>query len=66
VVLRPGQLLYILANMPHLPYNLSATVACTGVLALTDPKEQESVVPYPVPDPGSAMHPNERPRRSSG
>ena len=54
------------ANMPHLSDNPSATVACTGVLVRTDPKEQESVVPYPVPDPGPAMHPNERPRRSSG
>ncbi|TMI87680.1 MAG: cupin domain-containing protein [Bacillati bacterium ANGP1] len=66
LTVKAGQLLYIPANVPHLPYNPSATVACIGVLARTDPKEQESVVPYPVPDPGPAVPPNERARRSSG
>ena len=49
---RAGQLLYIPANTPHLPYNLSDTEPCTGVLARTDPNEQESVVPYAAADPG--------------
>ena len=49
---RAGQLLYIPANTPHLPYNLSDTEPCTGVLARTDPNEQESVVPYDAADPG--------------
>ncbi len=39
-----GEFLYIPAGMPHLPYNPSATTPCTGVLARTDPNEQESVV----------------------
>jgi len=49
---RAGQLLYIPANVPHLPYNLSDSGPCTGVLARTDPHEQESVVLYDAPDPG--------------
>jgi uncharacterized RmlC-like cupin family protein len=49
---KAGQLLYIPANMPHLPYNPSDMVTCTAVLARTDPNEQESVIPYDVPDPG--------------
>ena len=49
---RAGQLLYIPANTPHLPYNLSDSEPCTAVLARTDPHEQESVVPYDAPDPG--------------
>ena len=49
---RAGQLLYIPANVPHLPYNLSDSEPCTGVLARTDPHEQESVVLYDAPDPG--------------
>ncbi|HVH32056.1 MAG TPA: cupin domain-containing protein [bacterium] len=65
LTVKTGQLLYIPANMPHLPYNPSASVACTGVLARTDPKEQESVVPYPVPVPRHATSPKEGPRRSS-
>ena len=49
---RAGQFVYIPANMPHLPYNLSDTVPCTAVLARTDPNEQESVKMYDAPDPG--------------
>ena len=49
---RAGQFLYIPANTPHLPYNLSDSQPCTAVLARTDPHEQESVVPYDAPDPG--------------
>jgi uncharacterized RmlC-like cupin family protein len=52
LTVRAGQLLYIPANVPHLPYNPSETEVCTAVLARTDPNEQESVVPYPAPDPG--------------
>lgn len=50
---RAGQFVYIPANMPHLPYNLSDTVPCTAVLARTDPNEQESVKMYDAPDPGA-------------
>jgi len=52
LTVRAGQLLYIPANTPHLPYNPSDTETCTAVLARTDPNEQESVVPYDAPDPG--------------
>jgi uncharacterized RmlC-like cupin family protein len=47
-----GQFVYIPANMPHLPYNPSATEPVTAVLARTDPNEQESVQEYEVADPG--------------
>lgn len=52
LTVRAGQLLYIPASTPHLPYNPSKTETCTAVLARTDPNEQESVVPYDAPDPG--------------
>jgi uncharacterized RmlC-like cupin family protein len=52
LTVRAGQFLYIPANMPHLPYNLSSTEPATAVLARTDPNEQESVVLYDAPDPG--------------
>ena len=44
---RAGDFLYIPANMPHLPYNLSDTESCVAVVARTDPNEQESVVLLP-------------------
>jgi len=37
--------------MPHLPANASATEPCVGILARTDPNEQESVVLRPDLDP---------------
>jgi len=49
---RAGQFMYIPANVPHLPYNLSDTTPCVAVLARTDPNEQESVVVSDAPDPG--------------
>jgi uncharacterized RmlC-like cupin family protein len=60
LTIRAGQLLYIPAGVPHLPYNLSDTAPCTAVLARTDPNEQESVVPYDAPDPGRAAGPEHR------
>jgi uncharacterized RmlC-like cupin family protein len=53
----PGDFVYIPANMPHQPYNLSATEACIAVIARTDPNEQESVVVLPDRD---ALHAAER------
>ena len=44
---RPGDYVYIPANVPHLPYNRSATEPCTALIARTDPNEQESVVLLP-------------------
>lgn len=41
-----GELLYIPADMPHLPFNPGPEPA-TAVIARTDPHEQESVVLLP-------------------
>jgi uncharacterized RmlC-like cupin family protein len=54
VWVRAGDFLYIPANVPHLPYNPSDSVPCVGVIARTDPNEQESVVLVDLPDPGVA------------
>lgn len=43
----PGDMIYIPAGVPHLPYNPSSTEPCIAVLARTDPNEQESVVLRP-------------------
>ena len=51
---RPGDYLYIPANMPHLPYNLSTTENAVALIARTDPNEQESVVLLPELD---SVHP---------
>jgi uncharacterized RmlC-like cupin family protein len=47
VIARAGDFLYIPANVPHLPYNLSGTESCVAVIARTDPNDQESVVLLP-------------------
>ena len=47
MVARPGDFIYIPANMPHLPYNMSQSEPCIAVIARTDPNEQESVVLMP-------------------
>lgn len=47
---RAGDFLYIPADTPHLPYNLSTTEDCVAVIARTDPNEQESVVLLPELD----------------
>ena len=52
--LHTGDFLYIPANVPHLPYNASDSVPCVGILARTDPNEQESVTLLPLADPGIA------------
>ena len=56
-IVRPGDFFYIPADVPHLPYNPSATETVTAVIARTDPNEQESVVLMPeldaVPDGGT-------------
>lgn len=41
-----GDLIYIPADMPHLPFNPGPD-PCTAVIARTDPNEQESVVLLP-------------------
>ena len=46
-IVRPGDFFYIPADVPHLPYNPSATETVTAIIARTDPNEQESVVLLP-------------------
>ena len=52
-----GDFLYIPANTPHLPYNPSDTEPCVGVVARTDPNEQESVTLLDIADPGKMPDP---------
>lgn len=49
LVVKAGEMLYIPANMPHLPVNTSGE-PCVAVLARTDPHEQESVKLLPELD----------------
>ena len=51
---RAGDFVYIPANVPHLPYNLSQTEPCLAIISRTDPNEQESVVLLPELD---MLHP---------
>ena len=53
LVARSGEFMYIPADVPHLPYNMSQTEPCVAVVARTDPNEQESVVLLPELD---ALH----------
>jgi uncharacterized RmlC-like cupin family protein len=46
LTVKAGDMLYIPANMPHLPANQSDK-PCTAVIARTDPHEQESVILMP-------------------
>ena len=46
-----GDFLYIPADVPHLPYNMSRTEPCVALISRTDPNEQESVVLLPDLDP---------------
>ena len=50
IVSRAGDFVYIPANVPHLPYNRSATETAVAVVARPDPNEQESVVMLPEID----------------
>lgn len=54
VWLHAGDFLYIPANTPHLPYNASESEPCIGLIARTDPNEQESVTLLELADPGVA------------
>jgi uncharacterized RmlC-like cupin family protein len=47
LVARAGDFVYVPADIPHLPYNLSDEDYCVAVVARTDPNEQESVVLLP-------------------
>jgi uncharacterized RmlC-like cupin family protein len=46
-IVEAGDYFYIPADVPHLPFNPSATETVVAVIARTDPNEQESVVLLP-------------------
>ena len=48
--MRAGDFMYIPAGVPHLPVNASDTEPLVGLVARTDPNEQESVVLLPELD----------------
>jgi len=54
-----GDFLYIPANLPHLPYNLSDVESCIALVARTDANDQESVELLPDLDTGRAFVPSE-------
>jgi uncharacterized RmlC-like cupin family protein len=47
LTVQAGDYLYIPAGVPHLPANPHESIPCIGILARTDPNEQESVVLRP-------------------
>ena len=51
VIHEAGDFIFIPANVPHQPVNLSTTEFARAVVARNDPNEQESVVAY---DPAAA------------
>ena len=53
VIHEAGDFIFIPANVPHQPVNLSATESAHAIVARNDPNEQESVVVYdPAADGG--------------
>ncbi len=60
-VVQPGAFFYIPADVPHLPYNPSATERVVAVIARTDPNDQESVVLLPDLDVLAAAFPEPPP-----
>ena len=50
VINEAGDFLYIPADLPHKPINLSTTEAAEAIVARTDPNEQESVEHVAEPD----------------
>jgi uncharacterized RmlC-like cupin family protein len=50
VISGPGEFIYIPANEPHQPRNLSNTEPAIAIVARNDADDQEHVIPY---DPAS-------------
>jgi uncharacterized RmlC-like cupin family protein len=48
VICQEGDFVYIKADVPHQPINLSATESVVALVARNDPNEQEHVVTYTV------------------
>ncbi|HET9910709.1 MAG TPA: cupin domain-containing protein [Anaerolineales bacterium] len=52
VIHEAGDFIFIPANVPHQPVNLSSTEPAQAIVARNDPNEQESVVAYdPATEP---------------
>jgi uncharacterized RmlC-like cupin family protein len=47
LVAHAGDFVYVPADIPHLPYNLSDLEYCVAIVARTDPNEQESMILLP-------------------
>lgn len=54
VINEAGDFLYIPADLPHKPVNLSATEEAEAIVARTDPNEQESVEQIAEPEDAGA------------
>jgi uncharacterized RmlC-like cupin family protein len=50
IICEEGDFIFIAADVPHQPVNLSTDEPATVIVARNDPNDQESVVPY---DPAS-------------
>ena len=48
VINEAGDFLFIPANVPHQPVNLSTTEAAHALVSRNDANEQENVMPYPI------------------
>jgi uncharacterized RmlC-like cupin family protein len=46
VINEAGDFIFIPADLPHQPVNLSKSKPALAIVARNDPNEQESVVPY--------------------
>ena len=46
VINEAGDFIFIPANVPHQPVNISDTDEVVAIVARNDPNEQESVIPY--------------------
>jgi len=48
VINEAGDFIFIPANVPHQPMNISDTEEVVAIVARNDPNEQESVIPYEI------------------
>ena len=48
VINEAGDFIFIPANVPHQPVNISDTEEVVAIVARNDPKEQEKVIPYEI------------------
>lgn len=48
VINEAGDFIFIPANVPHQPVNISDTDEVIAIVARNDPNEQESVIPYAI------------------